>query len=101
MKKQDAISEAAAGKAEEIYERLRERAVTRMEEIWKRHPEYAEAVEGEILDRFCLNSELDAYRALFAKGAISDKIFNEMQERISERLRKKRAKRAPRGSGGN
>jgi CPA1 family monovalent cation:H+ antiporter len=88
LKKHKVITEAVAEKSEKIYSRIRQRTVSRMEVVWMEKPEIVDSVEKKLLERFCLNSELEAYQELYSKGSIAEKILMEMEEDISRRLRK-------------
>jgi CPA1 family monovalent cation:H+ antiporter len=87
LKKRTIIPELASRKAEAIYNAMRERALMRMETIWKSSPEYVERVEQKLLERFCLTLELDSYQELYCKGSITEKILAEMEEQINMKLR--------------
>ena len=84
---QGVFSETSTSKAESIYNNLRDRAVMRMEAIWNESPGYAVKVEERLLERFCLKSELEAYRTLYLKGSLTERILVEMENDINMRLK--------------
>ena len=88
LKRHETLSDSAIERSVKIYNSIHDRSVFRMEAIRNEYPEYVEKAEKNILERFCLKSELESYRELYSKGSITEKILGEMEEKIGERLRK-------------
>jgi len=92
MGRQGTVSSEAGQKAKEIYQELHDNAQLRMDTIRAEFPEYVEKVEGTILERFCLSTELETFQNLCSQGAISEKVMAEMQEQIDYQLHRMRTR---------
>jgi len=82
-----AFTPQALARARELYNALHDKAHHRLEAINAGYPEYVEKADYGILYRFSLGNELRKYRELHEAGAIPDKVYAEMEERIVHKLK--------------
>lgn len=88
MERRGSYSARALKKAKDFYEKLHATAYERLEQVKGEFPEYVAKVEMGILQRRCLNSELVTLKGLYSGGAISEQVFNDMEEAMGRALRK-------------